>query len=40
MPIYKVKLLKKDEIAEETVAFSFEKPEGFEFRSRRMGTLS
>jgi hypothetical protein len=33
MPIYTVKLTKKEEVANETMAFHFEKPEGFTFRS-------
>ncbi len=33
MPIYTVKLLKKEEIANETMAFYFEKPEEFTFRA-------
>lgn len=33
MPIYTVKLLKKEEVANETMAFHFEKPEGFIYRA-------
>ena len=32
MPSYKVKLIRREEVAERTVAFYFEKPSGFEFR--------
>src|SRR5947207_1063317 len=31
MPTNKIKLLRREEVAEGTVAFSFEKPEGFQF---------
>lgn len=33
MPVVNVKLIKKEEIAKDTMAFYFEKPEGFEFRA-------
>jgi len=33
MPVYNVKLTKKEEVASGTMAFYFEKPEGFEFRA-------
>lgn len=33
MPIYKVKLLAKKEVAQGTMAFTFEKPEGFIFKA-------
>lgn len=33
MPIYTIKLTQKDEVANGTMAFHFEKPEGFEFRA-------
>ncbi len=33
MPIYTIKLLKKEDIAEGTMAFHFEKPEGFAFKA-------
>lgn len=33
MPVVNVKLVKKEEIAKDTMAFYFEKPEGFDFRA-------
>lgn len=33
MPIYNVKLKNREEVAENTMAFTFEKPEGFTFKS-------
>lgn len=33
MPIFTIKLIKKEDIAEETMAFHFEKPQGFEFKA-------
>lgn len=33
MPLYKVKLIKHEEIADGTMAFHFEKPAGFEFKA-------
>jgi len=35
MPIYKVKLKSKKEIAAETMAFYFEKPKGFVYKARK-----
>lgn len=40
MPIYNVKLLKKEEIAEETMAFHFEKPEDFVFKAGQFGDFT
>lgn len=37
MSIYNIKLLKKEEIANDTVAFTWEKPEGFEFKAGQNG---
>lgn len=37
MPTYRVKLLKKEEVANETMAFHFEKPEGFTFSAGQFG---
>jgi ferredoxin-NADP reductase len=37
MPTYTVKLLKKEEIANETMAFHFEKPEGLAFSAGQFG---
>jgi len=40
MPIYTVKLLKKEDIAEETMAFHFEKPQGFAFKAGQFGDFT
>src|SRR5690606_21011577 len=40
MPIYTVTLLKKEEIAHQTMAFSFDRPEGFEFRAGQSGDFT
>ncbi len=40
MPIYTVKLTKKEEVANETMAFHFEKPDGFTFRSGQFGDFT
>ena len=40
MPIYKVKLQRKEEIADGTMAFYFEKPKGFEFKAGQFGDFT
>lgn len=40
MPLYTVKLLKKEEIAEGTMAFHFEKPQGFEFKAGQFADIT
>ena len=40
MPIYNVKLIKKEEIANGTMEFRFEKPEGFDFRAGQFGDVT
>lgn len=40
MPKYSVKLLKKENIARETMAFHFEKPVNFEFRAGQFGEFT
>lgn len=40
MPIYKVKLIAKQEVAEGTMAFTFEKPEGFTFKAGQWSDFS
>lgn len=40
MPIYTIKLLKKEEIAQETTAFYFEKPTGFAYTAGQFGTFT
>lgn len=40
MPIYKTKLKSKDEIAAGTMAFRFEKPEGFAFKAGQFGDFT
>jgi len=40
MAVYKTKLVKKEEVAEGTMAFYFEKPEGFEFIAGQYVTVS
>jgi ferredoxin-NADP reductase len=40
MPITTIKLLKKEAIAEGTMAFHFEKPEGFEFKAGQFGDFT
>jgi ferredoxin-NADP reductase len=40
MPIYKTKLKGKDEIAAGTMAFRFEKPEGFAFKAGQFGDFT
>ena len=40
MPIYNVKLIKKEEVANETMAFHFEKPVGFTFKAGQFGDFT
>lgn len=40
MPIQNVKLIAKQEIANGTMAFHFEKPEGFEYRAGQFGDIT
>ena len=40
MPIYTIKLLNKKEIANETMAFHFEKPEGLVFKAGQFGDIT
>jgi ferredoxin-NADP reductase len=40
MPIYKTKLRRKEEIADGTMAFHFEKPEGFAFKAGQFGDFT
>lgn len=40
MPIYTIKLVKKEEVAEGTMAFHFEKPQGFEFKAGQFGDFT
>lgn len=40
MPINTIKLLKKEDVAEGTMAFHFEKPEGFEFKAGQFGDFT
>ena len=40
MAVYKIKLVKKEEVAEGTMAFYFEKPENFEFIAGQYVTVS
>ena len=40
MPIYKTRLQKKEEIADGTMAFHFEKPEGFAFKAGQFGDFT
>ena len=40
MPIYKTELRKKEEIADGTMAFHFEKPEGFAFKAGQFGDFA
>jgi ferredoxin-NADP reductase len=40
MPIYKTTLRRKEEIAEGTMAFHFEKPEGFTFKAGQFGDFT
>lgn len=40
MPIYNIKLIGKKEIAEGTMAFIFEKPEGFTFKAGQWGDFT
>lgn len=40
MPINTIKLVKKEDIAEGTMAFHFEKPEGFEFKAGQFGDFT
>ena len=37
MPIYKTRLRRKEEIADGTMAFHFEKPEGFAYKAGQFG---
>lgn len=40
MPLYSVKLIKKEEIANQTMAFHFQKPDGFQFRAGQFGDFT
>lgn len=40
MPIYEIRLKKREEVAEGTMAFHFEKPEGFEFKAGQFGDFT
>ncbi len=40
MPVFTIKLLKKEDIANGTMAFYFQKPEGFEFRAGQFGDFT
>lgn len=40
MAVYKTKLVKKEEVAEGTMAFYFEKPDGFDFIAGQYATVS
>ena len=40
MAVYKTKLIKKEEVAEGTMAFYFEKPDGFDFIAGQYVTVS
>jgi ferredoxin-NADP reductase len=40
MPIYKTRLRRKEEIADGTMAFHFEKPEGFAFKAGQFGDFT
>lgn len=40
MPMYTIKLTKKEEVANETMAFHFEKPEGFTFKAGQFGDFT
>ena len=40
MPIYTIKLLNKEEVANGTMAFHFEKPEGFIFKAGQFGDIT
>lgn len=40
MPIYNIKLIKKIEVAEGTMAFVFEKPDGFIFKAGQFGDFT
>lgn len=40
MPVYTVKLLKKDSVADGTMAFEWEKPAGFEYVAGQFGDVS
>ena len=40
MPIYKTKLQRKEEVADGTMAFHFEKPAGFTFKAGQFGDLT
>lgn len=40
MPIYNVKLTKKEDVANGTMAFYFEKPAGFEFKAGQFGDIT
>ena len=40
MPIYRTILLRKEEIAEGTMAFHFEKPAGFTFKAGQFGDFT
>jgi ferredoxin-NADP reductase len=40
MPMYKTRLQKKEEIADGTMAFHFEKPEGFAFKAGQFGDFT
>ena len=40
MPEYRVKLLARQEVAEGTLAFTLEKPQGFEFKAGQSADLT
>lgn len=40
MPIYKTILQRKEEVADETMAFHFEKPAGFAFKAGQFGDFT
>ena len=40
MAIYKIKLVRKEEVAEGTMAFCFEKPDGFDFIAGQYMTVT
>ena len=40
MPVSNIKLLRKEGVAEETMAFHFEKPAGFEYRAGQFGDFT
>src|SRR6185312_13489548 len=40
MPIYNIKLIEKKEVAEGTMAFIFEKPDGFTYKAGQFGDFT